>query len=490
MSAGRNVVRDLVDAFPAEQRALVVEDAGGSVREWTFGAVSSASASFAAVLADRGVRRGDVVMTLVGNRVEYVLTILACLRIGAATLPCTEQLRPKDLALRLQRAAPALVVCDTRNRAALDAAEPRCPVLDVPGDALFATPAEPPPFAELADTDPAFVLFTSGTSGEPKLVVHGQRYVWGQRLQATHWLGAEPGELVWSTAAPGWSKSARNTFFAPWFCGAAALLQDRRFDAAERLATVRRHDVNVLCMAPTEYRVIAASGAIGPIGDVPSLRRLVTAGEALGDAVVDAWRRETGLEIADGYGQTETGHLAGVRPGETAPPGSMGRPLPGVRVEVDRGELVVDPATVPTFFLGYGGEPAPEPGAMWRTGDLVHQDADGWLYFHARADDVIVSSGYRIGPAEVESVLLRHPAVREAAVIGTPDEQRGALVTAYVVLTDGVAPSDALVHELQDHVKAETAPYKYPRVVRFAGSVPRTTTGKISRAALRESAQQ
>ena len=475
-----NFVRDVVETRPPGELAVVSLDASGARQEWTFGQLSDAAGSLAAAFAAHGVTRGSVVLTLIGSRVEYALSILACLRVGAATLPCSEQLRPKDLALRLARARPALVVCDERNRAALEAAAPDCPVLWVPDPALLAG-REPPRFAELGPLDPAFVLFTSGTSGEPKLVTHGQRYVWGQRLQAKHWLAAQPGELVWSTAAPGWSKSARNSFIAPWLCGAAALLQDRRFDPAERLASIRREGVHVLCMAPTEYRLIAAHG---PLGDVPSLRRLITAGEALGAAVVADWCVQTGLRIADGYGQTETGHIAGVRTGEHPPPGSMGRPLPGVRVVIDGGELTVDPASVPSFFLGYDGAPTPE--GRWHTGDLVRQDEYGWLFFQARADDVIVSAGYRIGPSEVESTLLAHPSVREVAVIGVPDAVRGEVVAAVVVLRDGFVGSDALAHELQEHVKAETAPYKYPRHVRFVDALPRTTSGKIHRAALRE----
>jgi acetyl-CoA synthetase len=455
--------------------------ASGERRAWTFGELVRASGAFAASLQRVGVGRGDVVLLLVGNRIEYVLSILACLRIGAAALPCSEQLRAYDLQLRLRRAAPTAVVCDERNRPALDAAAPDAPVLTVPDESLYAGDSVPEP-VELGPLDPAFVLFTSGTSGEPKMVTHGQRYVWGQQLQAREWMAARPGELAWSTAAPGWSKSARNSFIAPWLGGAAALLEDRRFDPGERLATVRRENVAVLCMAPTEYRLIDAHG---PIEDVPSLRRLVTAGEALGVAAVESWQRQTGLVIADGYGQTETGHLAGVRPGETAPPGSMGRALPGVATRIVDGELTVDPATVPTFFLGYDGAPAPD--GWWHTGDLVHQDEDGWLFFEARADDVILSSGYRIGPAEVEATLQRHPAVREVAVIGRPDDLRGEIVTAVVVLRDGVTPSEELERELQEHVKAQTAPYKYPRRVEFVESLPKTTSGKIHRAALRAS---
>ncbi len=472
-----NFARDVVAAAPADRRALVTLSSSGQRREWTFGQLATASARLAATFVTHGVRRGDVVLTLMGNRAEWALTVLACLHIGAATLPCSEQLRPKDLALRLARARPALAIADERNRAALAAAD--CPVLTVPDPALFATAAAPP-FAELGSLDPAFVLFTSGTTGQPKPAMHGQRYLWGQRLQAQHWVAPHEGELVWSTAASGWSKSARNSFIAPWLGGAAALLQDRRFDPAERLATIRTERVNVLCMAPTEYRLIAAGVALA---DLPSLRRLITAGEALGVAVLAPWRTATGLTIADGYGQTETGHVTAVRPGEVAPPGSMGRPLPGIKAWIDDGELVLDPATIPTFFLGYDGVPvAPGP---WRTGDQVRADDDGYLYFESRADDVIISSGYRIGPAEVEDVLRTHPAVADVAVVGVPDPVRGQLVRAVVVLRPGHLASDSLAADLQEHAKAETAPYKYPRQVRFVDALPKTSTGKTRRAALR-----
>jgi len=473
-----NFVRDVVAARPRDDLALITQ-AGATRQEWTFGELDDRSGYLGAALADRGVARGSVVLTLVGNTIDYALTMLACLRMGAVMLPCSEQLRPKDVELRAQRARPALVVADRRNRDVVEHASLECPVLYVPDETLL-TPQPPPPYAELDELDPAFVLFTSGTSGPPKLVTHGQRYVRGQVLQAREWMAARPGELVWSTAAPGWSKSARNSFIAPWLGGAAALLQDERFDPARRLATIRAEGVHVLCMAPTEYRLIAAAG---PIGALPTLRRAITAGEALGVPAWHLWREQTGLEISDGYGQTETGQITGVRPGESAPPGSMGRPLPGIRTTIEDGELLVDSATVPTFFLGYDGAPAPE--GWWRTGDRVRADADGWLFFEARADDVIISAGYRIGPAEVESTLLGHPAVRECAVLGVPDDARGEVVGAAVVLREGVAASDELVRELQAFVRAETAPYKYPRRVWFVPELPKTTSGKIARAQLR-----
>ena len=236
-------------------------------------------------------------------------------------------------------------------------------------------------------------------------------------------------------------------------------------------------------MAPTEYRVIAKRATLHPL---PSLRTMVAAGEALNPEVLKAFTDATGLEIRDGYGQTETGQLTGNPPGEPVRPGSMGRPLPGVDLRTEDGELVLaDPNSDPTFFVGYlDGTPAPA-GRPWRTGDRVRQDDDGYLYFEGRTDDVIISAGYRIGPFEVESALVSHTAVAEAAVVSAPDEERGAVVRAVVVLRDGFVPGPALVAELQEHVRHETAPYKYPRIVEFADELPKTASGKIQRARLR-----
>jgi len=240
----------------------------------------------------------------------------------------------------------------------------------------------------------------------------------------------------------------------------------------------------VLCMAPTEYRVIAKRATLRPL---PALRGLVAAGEALNPEVLRAWEEATGLQIRDGYGQTETGQLTGMAPGAAVRPGSMGRALPGIELSIDGGELVVDPATVPTFFLGYAGEPADAVRAnRWHTGDRVARDDDGYLFFEGRTDDVIISAGYRIGPFEVESALVAHEAVAEAAVVAAPDEERGSIVRAVVVLRDGFAASDDLARALQDHVKAQTAPYKYPRLVEFAGELPKTASGKVRRALLRD----
>jgi acyl-coenzyme A synthetase/AMP-(fatty) acid ligase len=495
-----NFARDVVDAADARQLALVAIDREGRRSEHSFGEVADRAARLAGTLGASGVSRGDVVLTLVGNRPEWVEAMIACWRIGAVALPCNEQLRSADLRARVEIATPRVVVADERNAETLHAALVGVPgagpvVLTVPDDRLYE--ADPAPALDLRGDEPALMVFTSGTAGEPKAIRHGQRNLPGQRLQAEHWYDARPGELAWCTAASGWSLSARNAFLAPWLTGAAALLHDARFDPVERLDVLERERVNVLCMAPTEYRAIAKRAELRRL---PALRHAVAAGEPLNPEIVERWRSEVGVTIHDGYGQTETGALTGMPLGEPVRPGAMGRPLPGIRAWVEAvaasggdtsseaaeasdrvGELCVDPTTVPTFFLD-------GPGDVWRTGDRVREDAEGFLWFEGRTDDVIVSAGYRIGPFEVESALVSHPAVAEAAAVAAPDEERGQVVRAVVVLRSGRSGSPALARELQEHVKALTAPYKYPRIVDFALALPKTRSGKIRRGALRQSA--
>ena len=258
------------------------------------------------------------------------------------------------------------------------------------------------------------------------------------------------------------------------------MIHDARFDPAERLELIERERVNVLCQAPTEYRILATRAGLRPL---PALRRMVSAGEPLNPEEIGVFRDALGLEICDGYGQTETGHLAGNLVGEPVREGSMGKPLPGIQVRIADGELQVRPSSCPTFFSRYL-DAEPFAGEWWPTGDLVSEDGDGYLWHEGRRDDLILSAGYRIGPFEVESALLSHPAVAEAAAVSAPDPERGAVVRAIVVLR-GAEPSDELVRELQDHCKRVAAPYKFPRIVEFADRLPKTTSGKIKRAELR-----
>jgi acetyl-CoA synthetase len=478
-----NFVEDVMERFPASKLALVAIDAEGNRRDWHFGELIARSGGLSGAIAARGVGCGDAVMTLVGSRVEWVLALLACWRMGAIALPCNPQLRRKDLELRAGAANPKLCIGEEPLLGELPGGIPAM-TMDEVADVLDEdrpqeTPIDPEP---LDPEDPAVLIFTSGTTGDPRGVVYPQRYLTGQRLQAEHWVGARDGELAWCTAAPGWSKSTRNVFVAPWLRGAAALIHDGRFEPAERLELIEREGVNVLCQAPTEYRMLAKRTEFRSI---PSLRRLVSAGEPLNPEVIRAFREQLGLAIGDGYGQTETGPVTGMRPDESDPlrDGSMGRPLPGIETRVENDELQLRPGTCPTFFSHYI-DAEPFDGEWWPTGDHVRQDEDGYLWFEGRDDDIIVSAGYRIGPFEVESALVSHPAVAEAAAVAVPDEERGSVVKAIVVLRDG-DPSDRLAGELQEHVKRVTAPYKYPRVVEFADELPKTPSGKIRRAELR-----
>jgi acyl-coenzyme A synthetase/AMP-(fatty) acid ligase len=484
-----NFIEDVLEQFPASGRAVIALGSEGEARVWHFGELLAISAGFSGAFATRGVKRGDAVMILIGNRIEWVLSMLACWRMGAVALPCNTQLRRADLALRVEAAGPALAVGEEELLNELPDGVPAMTIAELgqvmDEDLPQETPVAP---VQLEPEEGALIVFTSGTTGEPRGALHAQRYLAGQRTQAEHWFGARKGDVAWCTTATGWSKSARNVFVAPWLMGATAVIHDARFDPEERLALCEELGVNVLCQAPTEYRMLAKRAQLRPIG---SLRHLVSAGEPLNPEIISTFRDATGLEIHDGYGQTETGQLTGMRAGEPVRPGSMGKALPGfeLRVVADdtdpdgAGELQLRPSSCPTFFARYlDGEPF--EGEWWQTGDLVREDPDGYLFFEGRSDDLILSSGYRIGPFEVESALVAHPAVAEAAAVAAPDPERGTVVRAIVVLRDG-EPSDQLAAELQEHCKRTTAPYKFPRIVEFADELPKTASGKIKRAELR-----
>jgi acyl-coenzyme A synthetase/AMP-(fatty) acid ligase len=486
-----NLIEDLMERSPASRLGIVSVDAEGNRRDWYFGELVAKSAGLSGAFAARGVGRGDVVMTLVGNRIEWVLSLLACWRMGAVALPCSTQLRRHDLEHRVAAANPKLCVGEEGLLAELPDGVPAMTMAEVAEVMDEDLPQETPAAVEeMGPEDPALIVFTSGTTGEPRGVVHAYRYLMGQRLQAEHWFGSRKGDLAWCTTATGWSKSARNVFLAPWLAGAAAVIHDGRFDPAERLDLAEALGVNVLCQAPTEYRMLARRTALRRL---PALRRLVSAGEPLDPETIAAFREATGLEPADGYGQTETGHVTANPVGEPVRQGSMGKPLPGLETRISEGELQLRAASSPTFFSRYlDGERF--EGEWWETGDLVREDEDGYLYFEGRGDDIILSSGYRIGPTEVEAALLSHPAVADAAAVAAPDPERGSVVRAIVVLRDGVptnstsgngASNDDLVRELQEHCKRATAAYKYPRIVEFAAELPKTSSGKIRRAQLR-----
>jgi len=493
-----NFARDVVERADPGALAIRLVDRDRHTCDVTFGEVAARAGQWAGLLRRRGVQPGDRVLVLVGKTAEWHPTMLACLKTGAVSIPCSEMLRAKDLAFRIGHSGALLVVADRGAEsevAGLDAA------------VVFTDNAEldepDPATADAAAGDPAFILYTSGTTKDPKGVVHTHAYTFAKRAQAEHWLTARPGDLVWCTAGTGWAKSIWNVLLGPWSMGSAIVLDEGGFDPEERFGLISELGVTVLCQAPTEYRLMAKLDDLGRF-ELSHLRHAVSAGEPLNPEVIKAFRDEFGLTIHDGYGQTENTLLVGNFPGMEIRPGSMGLPTPGHDVGVideegcevtagEEGDIALR-GRPPSLFTEYYRAPE-ETAAVFRgewyvTGDRATRDEDGYLWFTGRADDVILSAAYRIGPFEVESALLEHPAVAESAVVGKPDADRGQLVKAFVVLRPGHEPGDDLTRALQEHCKQVTAPYKYPREIEFVEGLPKTRSGKIRRVDLRQLEQE
>jgi acyl-coenzyme A synthetase/AMP-(fatty) acid ligase len=343
--------------------------------------------------------------------------------------------------------------------------------------------------------------FTSGTTGYPKMTMHAHGYALAHKSTGAYWLDLTPDDLHWNISDTGWAKAAWSSYFAPWIIGSAIFVhQTNGFSARRCLDLLQEHPVTTMCGAPTIYRMLVQEDLSRR--DFAALRHCVAAGEPLNPEIISTWRRATDITIRDGYGQTETVLLCGNYPFLDVKPGSMGRPAPGIDLAVispegevlsgEEGDIAVrvKPTPPPGLFLGYRGEPEKTAqcfvGDWYITGDRARVDEDGYFWFVSRSDDVILSSGYRIGPFEVESALLEHAAVAESAVVSSPDPQRGEVVKAFVVLCAGYEPSEALGEELQQHVKTVTAPYKYPRKIEFVEELPKTVSGKIRRVELRD----
>jgi len=509
-----NFARDTIGRLAAERpdaRAMLWTDGAGALIDRSFAELAEHSARAAAVLSAAGVGRGDTVLILLSREIEWWELMLACLRLGAIASPGTVQLTPKDIAYRRMAAEARCIVAgaDVAPRAdeALgDAAVTRIHI----GGAragwsdYSAAKADAAPLAEIADTafdDPALCYFTSGTTGQPKMTIHGAGYPLAHEITGRFWLDLGPDDLHWNMSDTGWAKAAWSSLFAPWLMGAAIFVNHAPgFDPVAAMDLLEAHPVTTLCAPPTAYRMFVRADLEGRT--FPHLRHCVSAGEPLNPEVIDLWKRATGLDIHDGYGQTETVLLCCNRAG-AARQGAMGRPAPGINLAVigDTGEILppdqegdialrVGEGLPPGLFLGYRGDPDRTASVFrdgwYLTGDRATVDAEGYFWFVGRADDVILSSGYRIGPFEVESVLFEHEAVAESAVVASPDPTRGEVVKAFIVLAAGHRPSDELARALQDHVKATTAPYKYPRRIEFVGSLPKTVSGKIRRKELRD----
>ena len=499
-----NFTRDVVDTLAADpaRSALTFVDREGIVDRKTFHEISGDAARWAHLLRTR-LDRGDRVLFAIGKVPAWHGAMLGALKSGLVSVPSPDMLRARDLAFRVHHSGARLVVADRSLEQEIEemrhqvGANVSVLYLD---DALEEL-RRYMPVAPTEDTmagETALILYTSGTTKDPKGVVHTHAYTWAQRAQATHWLDAHDGDVVWCTAGTGWAKAIWNSLLGPWSHGAEIVLHEGPFDAEERLSLIQRLGVTILCQAPTEYRMLAKLENLGA-AHLPRLRHAVSAGEPLNPEVIARFQDALGITVHDGYGQTENSLLVANPPGAPLRPGSMGVPTPGHDVAVidDSGHVCPpgvegDLALIgrpPTLFVGYWDAPE-ESDAMFRdgwylTGDRAVRDEDGYLWFVGRSDDVILSAAYRIGPFEVESALLEHPAVAESGVVGVPDLDRGQIVKAFVVLRPGHEPGDRLARELQEHVKAVTAPYKYPRAITFVEELPKTSSGKIRRSELR-----
>ncbi len=499
-----NFTRDVVEALSANplRSALTFVDREGIVDRRTFHEVAGEAARWAHLLRTRLDRRDRVVLAL-GNVPAWHGAMLGALKSGLVSVPCSNMLRARDLAFRVHDSHARLVVAD---RALEVEVEEMRHQIDASVSVLYLDEALEElrrymPVAPTEDTsasETALILYTSGTTKEPRGVVHTHAYTWAQHAQATHWLDSHEGDVVWCTAGTGSAKAVWNSLLGPWSTGAETVVHDGRFDAEERLSLVQRLGVTILCQTPTEYRMLGKLSSLGS-AHLPRLRHAVSAGEPLNPEVIARFQDSLGLTVYDGYGQTETSVIVANTPSAPLRPGSMGLPTPGHDVAIiDDAGHVCPPGVEgdlalmgrpPTLFVGYWEAPD-ETDAAFRdgwyvTGDRAIRDEDGQLWFVGRSDDVIVSSAYRIGPFEIESALLEHPAVSDSAVVGVPDDDRGQIVKAFVVLRPGQEPTERLVTELQDHVKAVTAPYKYPRSIAFVDELPMTDSGKIRRSELR-----
>jgi acyl-coenzyme A synthetase/AMP-(fatty) acid ligase len=516
-----NYARDVVDRWartdPARVALVAVGPHGEGPREYTFQDLSVRSNRVANFLAAHGVAHGDRVFVMLPRIPEWYDVLLGCFKMAAVPMPGTSLLTERDIEYRVNRAEAAAVITDEAGEARFEAVKSRCPTVNttilagsrLPGwlsledGVAAATSAPPAPSPTLAD-DPLLIYFTSGTEAYPKMVLHTHAsYGIGHDITARFWQDLRSGDLHWTLSDTGWAKAAWGKLFGQWRLGCRVFLWDIRgkpdFELMLRLIEQRR--VTTFCAPPTVYRALVLMD-LGRY-DWSGLRHCTSAGEPLNPEVIRIWREATGLTIYDGYGQTESVNMLANYRCLPVRPGSMGKPTPGFDVQVVDGEgNIVPPGTeghvavriAPTrpvgLFKEYWRDPDATARAMrgdwYYTGDRSTMDEDGYFWFVGRADDIIISSAYRIGPFEVESALIEHPAVAEAAVVGKPDPERTQIVKAFVVLAPGFDGSTRLVTELQDHVKRVTAPYKYPREVEFVATLPKTVSGKIRRVELRE----
>ena len=518
-----NFAYDVMDAWAEEcpdALALWWVNDKGDNRRISFGERKELTDRTAAYFSSLGIGSGDMVMLILKRRLEFWLSVLALHKIGAITIPATHMLTSKDIVYRNRKAHIKAIVCvgDTYVLEQVEKASQQYAVNQI----LVSVGPEVPAgyhdwHAEWKDvplplnlqrvsggTDTMLAYFTSGTSGEPKLVAHDYLYALGHLTTGVFWHHLHPGSIHLTVADTGWGKAAWGKLYGQWIAGATVFVYDQeRFDACRMMEAIERYRITSFCAPPTVYRFMVHEDMSRY--DLSSLEHCTTAGEALNASVFDKFKAATGLSLYEGFGQTETTMTLGTMPWVTPKPGSMGLPNPQYDIDLikpdgtscqngEQGEIIVrtDNVIPMGLFKGYYGDDALTRqvwhDGVYHTGDLAWRDEDGYYWFVGRTDDVIKSSGYRIGPFEVESALMTHPSVVECAVTGVPDPFRGYVVKATIVLKQEWKDKagDVLVKELQEHVKKETAPYKYPRIVEFVEELPKTISGKIRRVEIRQ----
>jgi acetyl-CoA synthetase len=509
-----SVIESHAEEF-GDRVAVRFRSADGRSTERTYSDLQEDTNRFANALEELDVGEGDRVMHLFPRHPDAFAVQLGALRRGALLVPCSGMLKPKDLRFRANDCEARTMVA---HESLVEMVEPV--VDDTPVETLIAIDGAPEGWhsfeellagrptdhdgPDLGAEDPMSINYTSGTTGQPKPVQHRHRWLHCfSRINGPYWWGLDretdlEDELVWATTGTGWAKWFWSPVGVGLTTGATQLVYDGEFEPDRFLSIMEEEGVTRLCAVPTQYRMFAQED----LGEYElELTDALSAGEPLNREPIEAFEDAVGVTPRDGYGQTETVALVTNYPGIDVEPGSMGKPCPGMgttildtdeEVEVDEGEIgeIAVPVDCPGTFDGYYGKPHLDErtfhGEYYRTGDLASRDADGYFYFEGRADDIIISSGYRIGPFEVEDALVSHEAVSEAAAVASPHDERGNVVKSYVVLADGHEGSDELVSELQAFMKEETAPYKYPRRIEFVDELPKTSSGKIRRTELRD----
>ena len=509
---------DVIDAWAAhdkEKSALVWCDDAGHEKTFTFDDVSRMSNQLANYFKGLGIGKGDAVLLILRRRYEYWLCAVALHKLGAILIPSTLQLTAKDIAYRIGAADIRMIVCVDDDFVAAQVAKacqahPAVHTVMAAGrregflaldDAFACSDVFPRPTGAdgTKSTDPMLIYFTSGTTGMPKMALHNFAHPLGHIVTAQYWHQVQEGKLHMSVSDSGWAKFGWGKIYGQWICGAVIFAYDmEKFVPLRLLAKLEQYKVTTFCAPPTMFRFMLQEDVSQ--FDLSSIERCGNAGEPLNPEVFRRWKDYTGVSMTEGFGQSESSVLIANFPWFDPKPGSMGKPAPLYDIAlVDgdgqscpdgvEGEIVIRNTDAVGLFRGYYQDRDVTAHAMrggiYHTGDVAWRDSDGYYWFVGRNDDVIKCSGYRIGPFEVESALLEHPSVVECAVTAVPDPVRGQVAKATVVLAQKAVPSDALVKELQEHVKKVTAPYKYPRIIEFVPELPKTVGGKIKRAEIR-----